>query len=215
MDKKYKLIVLFGESGAGKDTVQKTMADMFPSLLNPIVSCTTRPKRDYEVDGVHYHFLTTEKMKEMIDNKDMLEYSIFNNWYYGTGLISLDPNKINIGVFNLQGLQSLMHSDQVEFIPVYVHACGKTRLLRNLNREEFPDCKEICRRYLADDQEFYSAYTILYDKKNFPASFQEGFFGIPIIRFENEEGTDIKKEIKHLKPIMNQIKEWAEKLNLS
>lgn len=211
MKNKYKIIVLFGESGAGKDTIQTRMSSLFPKVLNPIISCTTRPKRDYEVDGIDYHFLSEHEIKEMISNGDMLEYAIFNNWYYGTGLISLDPNKINIGVFNLQGLESLINRDDVELFPVYVHACGKTRLLRNLKRENSPDCREICRRYLADEKEFYSAYDIAWGKDN---DFTEKFLGIPVTRLENEEDTSLTEKIYDCKPLMDIIEGWTKELNL-
>ena len=211
MKNKYKIIVLFGESGAGKDTIQTRMSLLFPQVLNPIISCTTRPKRDYEVNGIDYHFLSENEIKEMISNGSMLEYAIFNNWYYGTGLISLDPNKINIGVFNLQGLQSLISRNDVELFPVYVHACGKTRLLRNLTRENNPDCREICRRYLADEKEFYSAYDIIWGNDK---SFTERFLETTITRFENEDDTNLTEKIHACKPLMDIIEDWTKELNL-
>lgn len=84
----------------------------------------------------------------------MLENTKFNNWYYGTLLKALNTDKINIGVFNPAGIRSLLHDSRLEVLPIYVQAPDGTRLMRCLNREENPNCKEICRRYFADEEDF-------------------------------------------------------------
>ena len=55
---KIKILALFGKSGAGKDTVQKYIVKKIPSLFNGIVSCTTRPQREFEYNGKDYHFIS-------------------------------------------------------------------------------------------------------------------------------------------------------------
>ena len=99
---KYKLIALFGESGAGKDTIQKWMVSKLEGTKG-IVSYTTRPKRDYEVEGKDYHFLTNEEFAIKVLDGTMLEATSFNDWFYGTSIDELDKDKINIGVFNIHG----------------------------------------------------------------------------------------------------------------
>ena len=58
---KYTIIAIMGKAGSGKDTLCKALLNE-PEFLTarPIVSCTTRPIRDYEKDGIDYHFLTVE-----------------------------------------------------------------------------------------------------------------------------------------------------------
>ena len=92
----------------------------------------------------------------MIENQQMIEYTNFNNWYYGTALSSLYRNKINIGVFNIEGINSLFQfSDALDILPIYINTSSdKKRLFRILDREKEPDCKEICRRFLADEKDF-------------------------------------------------------------
>ena len=53
MENKIKIIALFGKAGAGKDTILNELFNTYGSTLpiNKIISCTTRPPRDYEVDG--------------------------------------------------------------------------------------------------------------------------------------------------------------------
>ena len=59
-----------------------------------IVSCTTRPPRDYEVDGVDYHFLTPDQFAEKVLDGSMLEAASFNGWFYGTAISELDADKM-------------------------------------------------------------------------------------------------------------------------
>ena len=82
------------------------MLKQYPTL-HEIVSCTSRPKRENEIDGINYYFHTKDSFEKMIKNNEMLEYTIFNDWYYGTGLESIDKSKINIGVFNPAGVEDL------------------------------------------------------------------------------------------------------------
>lgn len=147
-----KIIAFFGPSSSGKDTLTKILAER--SDINEIISCTTRPMRDYEKDGIDYHFLTTEEFSEKVLNGTMLEATSFRDWFYGTPLESLDENKINVGVFNKQGIECLLSDNRLEVIPIYVACEDKKRLIRSLERENNPDCEEICRRFLADQQDF-------------------------------------------------------------
>ena len=77
------LIVISGPSGVGKDTIIERLLKM-DSNLRYSVSFTTRPKRDYEIDGVHYSFVTKPKFEELIGRGELLEWALYNGYYYGT-----------------------------------------------------------------------------------------------------------------------------------
>jgi guanylate kinase len=77
------LIVISGPSGVGKDTIIERLLKMDANLRYS-VSFTTRPKRDYEVDGVHYSFVTKPKFEELIGRGEFLEWADYNGYYYGT-----------------------------------------------------------------------------------------------------------------------------------
>ena len=149
----YKILAIIGEAGTGKDTIMKGVLKKNPNI-HEIVSCTTRPPREKEKDGVNYHFLTHEEFTNKILNNEMLEATVFNDWCYGTSYDSLDTNKVNIGVFNLAGIEALMEHKNIFIVCYYVRAADKQRLLRQLNREENPDVKEIIRRFSADNLDF-------------------------------------------------------------
>ena len=152
--KKIKLLALFGESSVGKDSIQHWLVSKLNNT-HGMVSYTSRPPRDYEVDGREYHFVSQEEFEKLIIAKKMLEHTCFNNWYYGTYIDELQPKKINVGVFNPQGIRGLLtHSDTIDILPVWIQTHDKDRLLRSLQRENNPNCEEICRRFLADKKDF-------------------------------------------------------------
>jgi len=75
------LIVISGPSGAGKDAVLTKMKES-GCPLEYVVTVTTRLQRDNEKNNVDYHFITTEKFKEMIERKEFLEWAnVYGNWY--------------------------------------------------------------------------------------------------------------------------------------
>ena len=107
--KKYKIIAVMGQAGAGKDSFVNTLLEetRFKDIAKPIISCTTRPIREHEQDGVNYHYLTNEEFAEQVVNGEMLEATVFNNWCYGTSTKNLDEDALNIGVFNPEGVEIL------------------------------------------------------------------------------------------------------------
>lgn len=148
------IIAFIGKAGAGKDTIAQRIIGLNPDW-NMIVSCTTRPKRENETEGVNYYYLTNEEFAQKVLNGDMLEATYFNNWHYGTAESSLIEG-VNIGVFNPEGYDCLteMASENVKVIGIYIMADHKTRLIRQLCREENPDVYEIIRRFGADEEDF-------------------------------------------------------------
>lgn len=149
----YKIIVLIGQAGSGKDSLMQGVLKETPNL-HEIISYTTRPPREGEVDGVNYHFISGEKFGDKVLNGEMIEAACFNNWFYGTGYASLRSDCVNIGVFNPEGVESLLAAKDVEIKVFYVQAGDKERLLRQLNREDDPDCLEIMRRFKTDMIDF-------------------------------------------------------------
>jgi guanylate kinase len=77
------LVVVSGPSGVGKSTIVAELARRRPQVV-PIVTATTRARRDDEIDGVHYHFLTDEAFQELMDRDGLLEHANNHGFWYGT-----------------------------------------------------------------------------------------------------------------------------------
>ena len=89
MSLKGKLFIVSAPSGAGKTTLCDMLIQDF-SDVKLSISATTRPKRPYEVDGVHYHFLTPEEFQRRIDKKDFVEWAEVHGNRYGTLKTTID-----------------------------------------------------------------------------------------------------------------------------
>ena len=77
------LVVVSGPSGVGKSTIVAELARRRPQVV-PIVTATTRARRDGEVDGVHYHFLGEDEFQALIERDGLLEHANNHGHWYGT-----------------------------------------------------------------------------------------------------------------------------------
>ena len=155
MNNKYKIIAIIGQAGSGKDYFARQLleSNLIPNS-NKIIITSTRPIREHEENNKDYHFVDIDTFTTKMLTGELIEATTFRNWYYGTSIDDLDKDKINIGVYNPEAVEILVESSNLDIFLVYVTASDKTRLLRQLNREEKPDCDEIVRRYTADQNDF-------------------------------------------------------------
>jgi len=77
------LVIVSGPSGVGKDSVIEEIRRVPRDPdYHYVVTCTTRPRRSYEVDGVHYHFLDEAEFRRLRDEGELLEANeVHGNWY--------------------------------------------------------------------------------------------------------------------------------------
>ena len=153
MKKNNIVIALFGPSGSGKDTGVRLLTSKFKSLHH-IIPTTTRPMRDTETNNVDYYFVNKEQFIQGITNNDFYTINYYNNWSYGINKNEIEDNPISIGAFSIKDIKQLLNFDNLIVIPIYIKTSDKTRLMRCLTREDNPDCKEICRRFIADKEDF-------------------------------------------------------------
>jgi guanylate kinase len=156
----YKIIALIGEAGAGKDSMMQAVLEKLAekghiSDVHEIVSCTSRPMREGEAHGINYYYYHPKEFEQKIMDDEMLEFTRFNNWWYGTSYDSVrGDGVINIGVFNPNGVRQLLDQPDCNVIVYWIKVTDKNRFLRQLNRENAPDVKEIVRRFSADYEDF-------------------------------------------------------------
>jgi guanylate kinase len=81
---KGKMIIFTAPSGSGKTTLVRHLLEEF-DFLEFSISATTRAKRDYEVDGKDYYFLSPEEFKRRLQNNEFIEHEeVYEDQYYGT-----------------------------------------------------------------------------------------------------------------------------------
>lgn len=88
--KKGLIIVLSGASSVGKDKIRKLLMDDQNLKLFYSISVTTRPQKADEKDGEDYYFVDHKSFAESLKNRELLEYTEFNGYYYGTPIQNVD-----------------------------------------------------------------------------------------------------------------------------
>ena len=81
--------MISGPGGVGKDTIISRLLELDPRLRYS-VSFTTRPRRDYEVDGKHYTFVSPLEFRRLVLEGEFLEHAIVNGHLYGTSATRVD-----------------------------------------------------------------------------------------------------------------------------
>ena len=160
-----KIVCLMGKSAVGKDSVYKRLLEDRALGLKTIVPYTTRPIRDGEQEGVEY-FFTDESGYEKYRRQgkiieERLYHTMLGPWRYFTvddGRIEAGSNYLVIGT--LESYLKLRDYFGVgRVIPVLLEVDDGIRLQRALDREreqEQPKYEELCRRFLADSEDFAS-----------------------------------------------------------
>jgi len=143
-----KTIVLCGFSGSGKDTILQELKKEID--YNCLVSCTSRPKRESEVQGREYYFLSDEEIRAKIFNDEMIEYRIYNSskgeWVYG--LTKDELKEKNIVVMDLRGLEAFKEL-YPNTVGIFIDVDTETRKERAKNRGSFDEIE--FNRRLQDD----------------------------------------------------------------
>ena len=117
------MLVLSSPSGAGKTTISRALLDG-DDALELSVSATTRAPREGEVDGVHYHFISDDRFRTLIDEDGLLEWAnVFNN-AYGTPRAAIEK-ALSEGrdvLFDIdwQGTQQLRQKMPQDLVSVFV-----------------------------------------------------------------------------------------------
>ena len=158
-----KIFYIMGKSSSGKDTIYKKLSERMPELQR-IVPYTTRPIRDGGQEGVEYHFVGEDRLREMQEAGRVIEVRAYNTkcgvWTYFTaddGQIDLEK-KDYLVIGTLESFQALKkYFGEEKIVPIYIEVDDGVRLSRALEREQRekePRYEEMCRRFLADSADF-------------------------------------------------------------
>lgn len=158
-----KIFYLMGKSSSGKDSIFKEIKKKMPELKN-IILYTTRPIREGEKDGVEYHFVDEERLHELEQKGCIIEQRAYQTkhgiWRYFTA----DDGQVDLNQYHylvigtLESYQAMCkYFGKENIIPLYVEVEDGLRLSRALERERQqaePKYAEMCRRFLADSEDF-------------------------------------------------------------
>ncbi len=159
-----KIFCLMGKSACGKDTIYKRLLENASLPLKTLVAYTTRPIRDGETHGVEYYFLTEQEQKELEQQGKIIELRSYQTvhgiWKYFT----VNDHQINLEKYHyliIGTLESYLKLKEYfgkdVLIPLYIDLEPGERLQRALDRERMqsePKYAEMCRRFLADEEDF-------------------------------------------------------------
>lgn len=158
-----KICYIMGKSSSGKDTIYKKLRERMPQLKT-ITLYTTRPVRAGERDGVEYYFVDEDRLAEMESKGCVIEVRAYDTkcgvWKYFTA----DDGQIDLNRYHYLVIGTLQSYEAMcryfgkdVMIPIYVEVEDGQRLFRALERErmqEEPKYAEMCRRFLADQEDF-------------------------------------------------------------
>lgn len=159
----YPIVIgICGKSAAGKDLTATRLVEEYKKIGIPakkVISYTTRPPREGEVDGVDYHFVDLETFIEMQYNNKFIEHTEFRGWQYGTAINSFDDNCINICVLNPVGMTKLerLYPWTLQCECFYLKVPLLVRFKRSIKREHTFKW-EFIRRAFADWEDFSGEY---------------------------------------------------------
>lgn len=158
-----KIYYLMGKSSSGKDTLYKEIRKEFP-MLRTLTLYTTRPVREGERDGEEYFFVTKDVLDRYKEEGKLIElrtyHTVCGDWHYAT----VDDGQVDLSKADYLMIGTLESYNKMKeyygaesIVPIYIEVEDGERLTRALNREkreETPRYDEMCRRFLADKEDF-------------------------------------------------------------
>lgn len=166
MNDQRRLLVVSGPSGVGKDSVVRTMVAKHPGI-EISVSCTTRPRKEGEREGVDYHYISREEFEEGIKADAFWEYADYNGNYYGTLKSEVDRRIYNgitcVLVIEVKGAAKIKQT-YPDCTSVFILPPSREVLecrIRQRGRET-DEYELSCRIRLAEEEEMPLAHTYDY-----------------------------------------------------
>lgn len=217
------LYCVMGPSGSGKDTVVNYIVKLSKQVYAKLVQFTTRPKREGEIDGVTYNFISMDDFLKY-DKEDIAEYREYkvadgSTWVYGTFKSELlkSKDRLTITVCSPSQFRSYYNIISGYIIPVFIYAPKAVLLMRALKRntehnlDNMDIIQETIRRFL-DDKDYNKDYHLDPNLKNLsimnydcPPQYTAGFIDTAISDYEFKKEFDLRnnkiyteKELKDL-----------------
>ena len=159
-----KSFYIMGKSSSGKDSIYRQLEADQELGLRRLVIYTTRPIRDGEENGREYFFVDENKLKEFRRNGKLIEARTYQTVYGPWTYFTADDGQVSVGNDSYLGIGTLESFTKMRnyygedaVCPVYIQVEDGERLARALKREREqtnPKYEEMCRRFLADQEDF-------------------------------------------------------------
>ncbi|MBE5840679.1 Guanylate kinase [Butyrivibrio sp. INlla18] len=159
-----RIFLLMGKSTSGKDTIYRELIKNEELKLNKVIPYTTRPMRDGETDGVQYFFKDEQGYQNLKADGKIIEERTYHTNYGEWRYFTVDDGQIDLSAGNYLVIGTLEsycyirdYFGKENVVPLLIDVDAKIRLQRAMHREdkqEHPKYDEMCRRFLADEEDF-------------------------------------------------------------
>ena len=157
------IFCLMGKSSSGKDTIYKRIKELHPELKT-VTIYTTRPIREGEKNGKEYYFVNEEKLQQLLDDGKVIELRTYDTIHGPWNYFTVDDGQFDqdtadyLMIGTLESYQKMReYFGEERIVPLYIEVEDGERLMRALTRERMqkePKYAEMCRRFLADTEDF-------------------------------------------------------------
>lgn len=143
--------MISGPTGSGKQAMINKLRERHPEI-HFTVSCTTRPKRPYEIDGVHYHFISEETFQDYASRGLFLEQGMPHGYHYATLRSEILPDRLNISDIEVVGVAQVKErartDPSIKAVNVFVTAADFETLRRRIVDRDPTIAPEVIERRL-------------------------------------------------------------------
>ncbi|NTF07043.1 guanylate kinase [Agrobacterium rubi] len=148
------MLVISSPSGAGKSTIARNLLEKDKNI-SLSVSVTTRARRQSEIDGIHYHFISKREFERMREGEELLEWAEVHGNYYGTPRepveAAMAEGKDMLFDIDWQGAEQLQDKMKADVVSIFILPPTMTELQSRLHRRA-EDTEEVIQTRLANSR---------------------------------------------------------------
>ncbi|MCZ7448722.1 guanylate kinase [Agrobacterium rhizogenes] len=148
------MLVISSPSGAGKSTIARNLLEKDKNI-SLSVSVTTRPRRQSEIEGIHYHFISKRDFERMRDNDELLEWAEVHGNFYGTPRepveAAMAAGRDMLFDIDWQGAEQLQDKMKADVVSIFILPPTMTELQSRLHRRA-EDSEEVIKTRLLNSR---------------------------------------------------------------
>ncbi|CAN7313216.1 guanylate kinase [Agrobacterium genomosp. 3] len=148
------MLVISSPSGAGKSTIARNLLEKDKNI-SLSVSVTTRPRRQSEIEGIHYHFISKRDFERLRDNEELLEWAEVHGNFYGTPRepveVAMAAGRDMLFDIDWQGAEQLQDKMKADVVSIFILPPTMTELQSRLHRRA-EDTEEVIKTRLVNSR---------------------------------------------------------------